>query len=73
MGCFVSEQLVMSDWDKLALAFDMLESAEVVQEFPDSLWLKVDAGLWRDFLMLSDPHEPHCPAVDGFGCRCGEV
>lgn len=23
-------------------------------------------------LYVEEPHEPHCPAADGFGCRCGE-
>lgn len=42
----------MSDWDRIALAFDMLESAEVLHEFDDSVTLRVDAELWRDFVLL---------------------
>ena len=37
----------MTDWDKVEAAFDLLEDAEVMQEFDDSLWIKVDRELWE--------------------------
>lgn len=60
----------MSDWDKVALVFDMLEGAELLHEWDDSVTLRVDRELWEKFIGFE--HEPECPAVDGFGCRCGE-
>lgn len=42
----------MNDWDKIALAFDMLETAEVLHEFDDSVTLRIDGELWRDFVMF---------------------
>lgn len=37
----------MSDWDNVSAAFDLIESAEVMEEFDDSVWLKVDRELWE--------------------------
>lgn len=51
-------------------ALDVLESSEVLHEFDDSVTLLVDRELWEKFIGFE--HEPECPAVDGFGCRCGE-
>jgi hypothetical protein len=31
-------------------ALDLLESSEVMHEFDDSLWLKVDRDLWEAFI-----------------------
>ena len=39
----------MSDWDKVALAFDVLDGADVMEQFEDSVWLRVDAELWDKF------------------------
>ena len=39
----------LNDWDKVALAFDILESAEVMQEFDTTLWIQVDRDLWEAF------------------------
>jgi hypothetical protein len=39
----------MSDWEKVKLAFDLLEDAEVMHEFGDSLWIKVDREFWEAF------------------------
>ena len=39
----------MDDMEKIQLAFDILEDAEVMQEFEDSVWLKVDKELWDEF------------------------
>lgn len=52
----------MTDRDRVTLAFDMLEDAEVMQEFDDSVWIKVDRELWEAF--NAAPHmihiEPDC-------------
>lgn len=32
----------MNDWEKLELAFDILENAEVMHEFDDCLWISVN-------------------------------
>lgn len=45
----------MSDWDKVALAFDILEGAEMVYEFEDRILIAVDGEMWRDFVLLSEP------------------
>lgn len=40
----------MNDWDRVALAFDVLESSNVMQEFPDAIWIEVDRDLWEAFI-----------------------
>ena len=37
----------MNNWDKVEAAFDLLESAEIMHEFEDSLWIKIDRELWQ--------------------------
>lgn len=37
------------DWKKIETAFDILDGAEVMQEFEDSVWIKVDRDLWEAF------------------------
>jgi hypothetical protein len=44
----------MTDWDSVALAFDVLENAEVMQEFDDFLWIKVDREQWERFQTLME-------------------
>jgi hypothetical protein len=44
----------MNDWDSVALAFDVLENAEVMQEFDDFLWIKVDREQWERFQTLME-------------------
>ena len=39
----------MSDWDKVSLAFDLLDGADVMEQFEDCVWLRVDAELWQQF------------------------
>jgi hypothetical protein len=39
----------MTDEKKVETAFDMLEDAEVMHEFDDSVWIKVDRELWEAF------------------------
>ena len=39
----------MTDFEKIELAFDILEDAEVMQEFDDCVWIKVDAYKWETF------------------------
>jgi hypothetical protein len=39
----------MNDWDKVSLAFDMLENADVMQEFDHTLWIQVDRDMWEAF------------------------
>lgn len=39
----------MTDQEKVSLAFDILEDAEVMQEFNDSVWINVDKELWEAF------------------------
>jgi hypothetical protein len=40
----------MNDWEVVELAFDILNDADVVEEFEDSVWLKVDRELWEKFI-----------------------
>ena len=37
------------DFERVEQAITMLEGAEVVQEFDDSVWLKVDRADWEAF------------------------
>lgn len=39
----------MTDFEKIELAFDMLEDAEVMQEFDDCVWVKIDREMWEQF------------------------
>lgn len=39
----------MSDWEKVKLAFDILENAEVMEEFEDYLWVRVNRYDWEAF------------------------
>ena len=39
----------MDDFKIVELAFDILEGAEVIQEFDDSVWIKVDKESWDQF------------------------
>jgi hypothetical protein len=39
----------MTDFEKIEMAFDILENAEVMQEFDDCVWIKVDRKLWEEF------------------------
>lgn len=39
----------MNDFEKIELAFDLLENSEVMQEFDDCLWIKVDRQDWQAF------------------------
>lgn len=40
----------MDDMEKVSLAFDILEDAEVMEVFDDdTLWIKVDKDLWDKF------------------------
>ena len=32
------------------LALDLLESSNVIQEFPDAIWIEVDRDLWEAFI-----------------------
>lgn len=36
----------MNDWKKLELAFDILEDSEIMEEFEDCLWIKVDKEMY---------------------------
>lgn len=37
----------MNDMDKVTLAFDILEDADIVEEFEDTLFIKVDKEMWN--------------------------
>lgn len=39
----------MNDYEIVDMAFNILEDAEVMQEFDDSVWIKVDKELWDKF------------------------
>ena len=38
----------MNDWDKVSLAFDVLENADVMEEFEDYLWIRVNREDWEE-------------------------
>ena len=37
----------MNDFEKIELVFDMFEDAEVIQEFDNYVWLKVDKEMYE--------------------------
>jgi hypothetical protein len=37
----------MTDMEKVNLAFDILEDADIVEEFEDSLFIRVDKAMWN--------------------------
>jgi len=39
----------MNDFEKIQLAFDLIENSEVMQEFEDCLWLKIDRRDYEAF------------------------
>lgn len=39
----------MNDFEIVDMAFNILEDAEVMQEFDDSVWIKVDKESWDKF------------------------
>lgn len=43
----------MSEYEKAEFALDVLESAEVVQEFDDYVWIKINKEDW-DLLWSQD-------------------
>ena len=47
----------MTDFERIELAFDMLEDAEVMQVFDDEVWIKVDRKLWEEFKGEDDEHQ----------------
>jgi|688.fasta_scaffold800419_4 hypothetical protein len=40
---------IYDDWNRLEVGFEMLIDAEVIQEFDDSVWIKVDKESWDQF------------------------
>ena len=52
----------MNDYEVIELAFDMLAYSEVMEEFEDSIWLKVDREMYEQFQTAqrpsSTPHQP---------------
>jgi hypothetical protein len=63
----------LTDLEKLRLIKDILGRVECVR-LDVGLKLEV-AGSFVDEAIefMDDDHRPDCPAVDGFGCHCGEV
>jgi hypothetical protein len=47
----------MTDFEKVELAFDILEDAEVMQVFDDEVWIKVDREMWNEFNGVEDDEE----------------
>jgi hypothetical protein len=48
----------MNDLKTVELVFDILEDSEVIQEFEDTIWIKVDKYLYDQYLnSLNDTSE----------------
>ena len=60
----------MTDFEKVELAFDILEDAEVMQVFDDEVWIKVDREMWNEFNGVEDDDEIHSGenSQDGQDC-----
>ena len=41
---------MVNDWERVALAFDVLWNAEVMEEFDDCLWIKVHRDDWEKLM-----------------------
>lgn len=39
-----------TDWDALAEAFDLIEDAEIIQEFEDNIWISVPIEQYKDVM-----------------------
>jgi len=44
----------MTDMDKVTLAFDLLEDADIVEEFEDTLFIRVDKQMWNELWGIDD-------------------
>jgi hypothetical protein len=53
----------MNDWEKVELAFDLIQDAEVVQVFEDTVWIKVDREAWEELVTVSDESRSVGPRV----------
>ncbi len=40
---------MVNDWERVSLAFDVLENADVMEEFEDYLWIRVNREDWEAF------------------------
>jgi hypothetical protein len=49
--------MAMTDFEKVTLAFDMLEDAEVMQVFDNEVWIKVDREMWNEFNGIEETNE----------------
>jgi len=47
----------MTDEEKVTLAFDMLEDAEVMQVFDNEVWVKLDREMWNEFNGVEETDE----------------
>ena len=47
----------MTDQEKVTLAFDMLEDAEVMQVFDNEVWVKLDREMWNEFNGVEETDE----------------
>jgi hypothetical protein len=47
----------MNDFEKIELAFDILEAAEVMQVFDDCVWVKIDREMWNEFNDITDDED----------------
>ena len=45
---------MLDDREYTELVFDLLADADVMQEFEDDVWLKVDKGMWEMFCKESN-------------------
>jgi hypothetical protein len=41
---------MQQDLEKIELAFDLLQDAEIMQEFDDCLWIKVDKDMFNTLM-----------------------
>lgn len=39
-----------TNWDALAEAFDLIEDAEIIQEFEDNIWISVSIDQYKDVM-----------------------
>lgn len=44
----------MNDFEKVELAFDLLQDAEVVQVFEQEVWIKVDRQTFEELVSVTD-------------------
>lgn len=53
----------MNDFEKAELAFELIQDAEVMQVFENTVWIQVDREAWEELVTVSDESRSLGPRV----------